>query len=107
MTLWHFTDEAGHAAIQHTHNVLLPQGEHGIVWLTSLDRAPVPAYLGLTVEKTAHRYVVADEQGIRPWLEAAHEFPPELQFQLELVPRVQPQHWFVATKPVLVRYLPL
>jgi hypothetical protein len=122
--LWHYTCHHGRAGLGDTGTLLPPQLQPAalallppplqvnarLIWLADLH-APRRAALGLTshvlqCDRAQHRYRVVEAADAVPWREARESCPPELVELLEAAPGAKPWHWWVATQPVRVRYVP-
>ena len=107
MTLYHFTCDHGRQAIgkagliRPNRRAMVP-----VAWFTDLPD-PDAVELGLTsiilsCDRLAHRYRVTDASNVVPWSEFGNVHPG-IRAALESSPGAQPDHWFVASKPVPAR----
>lgn len=107
MTLYHFTCDHGRRAIgkagliRPNRRAMVP-----VAWFTDLPD-PDALALGLTsiilsCDRLAHRYRVTDARDVVPWSEFGNVHPG-IRAALESSPGAQPDHWFVASKPVPAR----
>ena len=107
MTLHHFTCDHGRQAIGKA-GLIRPNRQSlvPVAWFTDLPD-PDAVELGLTsivlsCDRLAHRYRVTDASNVVPWSEFGNVHPG-IRAALESSPGAQPDHWFVASKPVPAR----
>ena len=106
MTYYHFTCDHGRRGIGmagavRPNRAILP----ALAWFTDLEN-PDRGQLGLTslildCDRMTHRYRVTNPDHVTAWADA--DVPEPYRLALESADGADPEHWFVATRPVPVR----
>lgn len=92
-----------------------------VIWLTTLPHI-VPLNVNLVglgmfsiealtgqkqCDRTVHRYEInEDEQPILPWLTVRNHWPVRVVAELESLPGVRPDSWWISRGPLHARYSP-
>lgn len=103
-SFWHFTCGHGRRGIG-LHGLIKPNPATGLSWFTDL-RTPRRIELGITshlidCDRLRYRYRVLEPSKLQPWRDVITD--PDMVAALTADGLTRPDHWWVATEPVLAQ----